>query len=132
MVAAPCMYHGFLEERLQQLLHTIRCEAAFVKLHRNPAALRFLACSGANGSKIPAVRLTRLFRAVQPDLCTAWSELLRTLLVWTGRIGHLGMLRNHHRSQARCSCSTLRHHLWPNTTLVVVGRIIMWFDCILT
>jgi hypothetical protein len=78
MASAPCMYHGSSEERLRQLLHTIPYEAALVKLHKTPVALRFLACSGANGLKIPAVWLTKMFRAVQPDLCVAWSELLRT------------------------------------------------------
>jgi hypothetical protein len=36
-------------------------EAALVKLHKTPVALRFLACSAANGLGRPAVWLTSLF-----------------------------------------------------------------------
>jgi hypothetical protein len=71
------MYEGYSDDKLHDLLHTIPYEAALVKLHKNPVALRFLACSGANGLKKPAVWLTHMFRAVHQDLCAPWSDLLR-------------------------------------------------------
>jgi hypothetical protein len=48
---AGCMYHGLSDDRLRDLLHTLSYEAALVKLHKNPVALRFLACTGTNGLK---------------------------------------------------------------------------------
>jgi hypothetical protein len=71
------MYHGCSDAQLRDLLHIVPYEAALVKLHKNPVALRFLACSGANGLKKPAVWLTHLFRAVHGDLCASWTDLLR-------------------------------------------------------
>jgi len=60
------------------ILSVIPYEAALVKLHKSPVALRFLACSANNGLRRPAVWLTSLFRALHPDLQSCWSQLLAT------------------------------------------------------
>lgn len=73
------MYHTVTssEELLQQLM-ILPFEAAVVKLHKQPVALRFLACSGSNGLKPPAMWLTTLFKCLHPDLMQKWSAVLLT------------------------------------------------------
>lgn len=69
---------------LLELLKVVPYEAALVKLHKQPVALRFLACSGTNGLKKPAVWLTALFKCLHPDLHTKWTNLLlQAGLDWT-------------------------------------------------
>jgi hypothetical protein len=72
----PCMFTNTDTSTLREELSVIPYEAALVKLHKTPVALRFLACSAANGLRKPAVWLTCLFRAVHTDLQSCWSQLL--------------------------------------------------------
>lgn len=60
---------------LRERLTATPYQAALVKLHKNPIAMRFLACSGQNALKPPAQWLTCLLRAIQPDLESVWGKL---------------------------------------------------------
>jgi hypothetical protein len=71
----PCMYSTD-STTVRDEMSVVPYEAALVKLHNTPMALRFLACSAENGLRRPAVWLTSLFRAVHPDLQSCWSQLL--------------------------------------------------------
>jgi hypothetical protein len=59
----PCMYSTDTAA-VREEMSVVPYEAALVKLHKTPVALRFLACSAENGLRRPAVWLTSLFRAV--------------------------------------------------------------------
>jgi hypothetical protein len=77
MHTAPDMYPKCTSgDHYRAVLRAVPYEAALVKLHKQPYALRFLACSGTNGLKPPAVWLTALLRALHVDLAGAWRALL--------------------------------------------------------
>jgi hypothetical protein len=59
--------------KLRDELKVVPYAAALVKLHKTPTALRFLACSGANGLKLPAQWLTALLRSLRSDLVKMWE-----------------------------------------------------------
>jgi hypothetical protein len=70
---------GLSVSDLRTELSVVPFGAALVKLHKDPIALRFLACSGANGLKLPAQWLTALLRSLRPDLKGLWEDLFRPL-----------------------------------------------------
>lgn len=80
----PDMYECTTDDDYRKALSAVPYEAALVKLHKKPYALRFLACSGQNGLKQPAVWLTHLLRGLHPDLVKKWNALLeRAGVRWT-------------------------------------------------
>jgi len=52
--------------------------SATVKLHKEPSAMRFLACSGSCGLKTAAVWLTRLLRSVDHVNAELWRDFLHS------------------------------------------------------
>jgi hypothetical protein len=67
------------DEAYKKALTDVPYAAALVKLHKQPYAFRFLACSGKNGLKPPALWLTALLRGIRPELHNTWCETLRSV-----------------------------------------------------
>jgi hypothetical protein len=74
----PDMYPACeTDDAYKSALAGVPYAAALVKLHKNPFAFRFLACSGQNGLKQPALWLTALMRGIRPELHRRWCDTLK-------------------------------------------------------